>query len=203
MVSLSTGLTLGLIGAAVLGFYKLGGASGIGSRLGGGFSSLFDSFSSSLNPIQAAIDKNNAENPALDPVLVAQARFEEATTLDPNLAADRFVDPAGIYDPYTTVATPVAPTPVAPTPVAPTPVAPTPQTQVPIISRKPALIPEPIPESSFTVTTVTPTGTTIAPYFGAVSPTPITKEVTPFAGSLEYIFTNNRGLNSTRSTRYG
>ena len=27
-------------------------------------------------------------------------------TLDPNLAADRFVDPAGIYDPYTTVASP-------------------------------------------------------------------------------------------------
>ena len=198
MVSLSTIITLGAIGTAVLGFYKLGGASGIGSRVGGGFSSLFDSFTSSLNPIQAAIDKNNAENPALNPTLVAQARFEEATTLDPNLAADRFVDPAGIYDPYTTV-----PTPVAPTPVAPTPVAPTPQTQVPIISRQPTFVPTPIPESTFTVATVTPTGTTTSPYFGAVSPTPITKEVTPFAGSLEYIFTNNRGLNSTRSTRYG
>ena len=77
MVSLSTGLTLGLIGAAILGFYKLGGASGIGSRLGGGFSDLFDSFVSSLNPVQTAIDKNNAENPALNPILVAQARFEE------------------------------------------------------------------------------------------------------------------------------
>ena len=113
MVSLSTIITLGAIGTAVLGFYKLGGASGIGSRVGGGFSSLFDSFTSSLNPIQAAIDKNNAENPALNPTLVAQARFEEATTLDPNLAADRFVDPAGIYDPYTTVPTPIAPTPIA------------------------------------------------------------------------------------------
>jgi hypothetical protein len=99
MVSISTGLTLGLIATAVLGFYKLGGASGIGSRLGGGFSSLFDSFGSSLNPVQAAIDKNNAENPALNPTLVAQARFEEATTLDPNLSADRFIDPAGKYDP--------------------------------------------------------------------------------------------------------
>ena len=99
MVSISTGLTLGLIATAVLGFYKLGGASGIGSRLGGGFSSLFDSFGSSLNPVQAAIDKNNAENPALNPILVAQARFEEKTTLDPNLAADRFIDPAGKYDP--------------------------------------------------------------------------------------------------------
>ena len=94
MVSLSTGLTLGLIGAAILGFYKLGGASGIGSRLGGGFSDLFDSFGSALNPISAI-----TENPALNPVLVAQARYEEATTLDPNLAANKFVDPAGKYDP--------------------------------------------------------------------------------------------------------
>ena len=94
MVSLSTGLTLGLIGAAILGFYKLGGASGIGSRLGGGFSDLFDSFGSALNPVSAI-----TENPALNPVLVAQARYEEATTLDPNLAANRFVDPAGKYDP--------------------------------------------------------------------------------------------------------
>ena len=94
MVSLSTGLTLGLIGAAILGFYKLGGASGIGSRLGGGFSDLFDSFGSALNPVSAI-----TENPALNPVLVAQARYEEATTLDPNLAANKFVDPAGKYDP--------------------------------------------------------------------------------------------------------
>ena len=94
MVSLSTGLTLGLIGAAILGFYKLGGASGIGSKLGGGFSDLFDSFGSALSPISAI-----TENPALNPVLVAQARYEEATTEDPNLAANRFVDPAGKYDP--------------------------------------------------------------------------------------------------------
>ena len=94
MVSLSTGLTLGLIGAAILGFYKLGGASGIGSRLGGGFSDLFDSFGSALSPVSAI-----TENPALNPVLVAQARYEEATTADPNLAANRFVDPAGKYDP--------------------------------------------------------------------------------------------------------
>lgn len=99
MVSFSTGITLGLIGVALLGFYKLGGASGIGSRLGGGFSSLFDSFGSSLNPVQAAIGKYT-ENPALNPLLVAQARYEEATTLDPNLDPGRFVDPAGKYDPF-------------------------------------------------------------------------------------------------------
>jgi hypothetical protein len=49
MVSLSNWATLALIGGGILAFYKLGGASGIGSRLGGGFSTLFDSFSSTLN----------------------------------------------------------------------------------------------------------------------------------------------------------
>ena len=48
MVSLSNWATLALIGGGILAFYKLGGASGIGSRLGGGFSTLFDSFSKSL-----------------------------------------------------------------------------------------------------------------------------------------------------------
>ena len=49
MVSISNWATLALIGGGILAFYKLGGAGGIGSRIGGGFSSLFDSFSSSLN----------------------------------------------------------------------------------------------------------------------------------------------------------
>ena len=48
MVSIKTGLTLGLIGAGLLAFYKLGGATGLGSRIGAGFSgfgqSLADSF---------------------------------------------------------------------------------------------------------------------------------------------------------------
>ena len=49
MVSISNWATLALIGGGILAFYKLGGAGGIGSRIGGGFSSLFDSFSSALN----------------------------------------------------------------------------------------------------------------------------------------------------------
>ena len=49
MVSISNWATLALIGGGILAFYKLGGAGGIGSRIGGGFSNLFDSFSSSLN----------------------------------------------------------------------------------------------------------------------------------------------------------
>jgi len=48
MVSIKTGLTLGLIGAGLLAFYKLGGATGLGSRIGAGFSgfgqSLADAF---------------------------------------------------------------------------------------------------------------------------------------------------------------
>ena len=49
MVSISNALTLALIGGGILAFYKLGGAGGIGSRIGGGFSNLFDSF---LYPIK-------------------------------------------------------------------------------------------------------------------------------------------------------
>ena len=48
MVSIKSGLTLGLIGAGALAFYALGGAKGIGSRIGGGFTgfgqSLADAF---------------------------------------------------------------------------------------------------------------------------------------------------------------
>ena len=40
MVSLNTALTLGVIGAAIAAFYGLGGASGIGSRIGSGLSSF-------------------------------------------------------------------------------------------------------------------------------------------------------------------
>jgi hypothetical protein len=48
MVSIKTGLTLGLLGAGALAFFALGGAKGIGSRIGGGFTgfgqSLADAF---------------------------------------------------------------------------------------------------------------------------------------------------------------
>ena len=48
MVSIKTGLTLGLLGVGALAFFALGGAKGIGQRIGSGFSgfgqSLADSF---------------------------------------------------------------------------------------------------------------------------------------------------------------
>jgi len=43
MVRASTLLTLGLIGAGLLAFTSLGGASGIGQRIGGGFKAFSDS----------------------------------------------------------------------------------------------------------------------------------------------------------------
>ena len=98
MVSLSNLLTLGLIGGGILAFYRLGGAGGIGSRIGGGFTTLFDSFTNALNPLTNVIE--NLQNPALNPLRVAAAEVESAVTIDPNADPNKFVDPAGKYDPY-------------------------------------------------------------------------------------------------------
>jgi len=51
MVSLNTILAIGGIGAAIIIFQSLGGASGIGSRIGGGFATFGSSLSNSLNPL--------------------------------------------------------------------------------------------------------------------------------------------------------
>ena len=53
MVSLNTVLAIGGIAAAYLIFKNLGGASGIGSKIGGGFSSFGSAFSESLTPLFA------------------------------------------------------------------------------------------------------------------------------------------------------
>jgi len=104
MVSISNWLTLGLIGGGILAFYRLGGASGIGSRIGGGFSSLFDSFTKAINPLTAAHERGveNLQNPALNPLLVAGAELEASIIPDPNLAEGRYEPAAGDppYDPY-------------------------------------------------------------------------------------------------------
>ena len=50
MVSISNLLTLGLIGAGVFAFYKLGGASGIGQKIGGGFNDFIGGITSSVTP---------------------------------------------------------------------------------------------------------------------------------------------------------
>ena len=51
MVSLNTILGVGGIAAAYFIFQGLGGATGIGSRIGGGFTAFSDSLVKSLNPI--------------------------------------------------------------------------------------------------------------------------------------------------------
>tara|TARA_R110002020_G_scaffold116474_2_gene266923 strand:- start:283 stop:897 length:615 start_codon:yes stop_codon:yes gene_type:complete len=56
MVSIKSLITLGLIGGGILAFYRLGGASGIGSRIGGGFGSLFDGFTGGLNPVKDVLN---------------------------------------------------------------------------------------------------------------------------------------------------
>ena len=115
MVSISNLLTLGLIGGGILAFYKLGGAGGIGSKIGGGFSSLFDSFTSSIFPVTNAVGRlaENVQNPALNPFSVAWERFLESISKDPNTDQGKF-EPSGEgtekaeynpYDPFKTTST--------------------------------------------------------------------------------------------------
>ena len=57
MVSLNSLITIGIIGAAALAFTSLGGAGGIGSRIGGSFGGGIRSFNAALqglNPFAAA-----------------------------------------------------------------------------------------------------------------------------------------------------
>lgn len=85
MVSLKTLFTLGIIGAGLLAFTSLGGAGGIGQRIGGGFKAFQDnlvgSFTGALNPFGAAatsgeplIDLQLSNDPSryTDPATVAQ-----------------------------------------------------------------------------------------------------------------------------------
>ena len=59
MVSLNTVLAVGGIAAAYFIFKNLGGASGIGSRIGGGFSDFGMALTKSLNPLQTAFGQSS------------------------------------------------------------------------------------------------------------------------------------------------
>ena len=73
MVSLNTVLTLGVIGAAIAAFYGLGGASGIGSRIGSGLSSFGQSLQSSLIPtITTPTTPSNLDLKSLEEQGIAQ-----------------------------------------------------------------------------------------------------------------------------------
>ena len=65
MVKLNTILALGGIAAAYFIFKNLGGASGIGSKIGGGFSSFGTSLTESLSPLSSAFAQ---KSPQLDMV---------------------------------------------------------------------------------------------------------------------------------------
>ena len=71
MVSISNLLTLGLIAGGALAFIKLGGASGIGSRVGGGFNDLFSSFTGGLIG-------GDSKEPTYDPAIHGSLPVEEA-----------------------------------------------------------------------------------------------------------------------------
>lgn len=73
MVSLNTALTLGIIGVAIAAFYGLGGASGIGSRIGSGLSSFGQSLQSSLIPtITTPTTPSNLDLKSLEEQGIAQ-----------------------------------------------------------------------------------------------------------------------------------
>lgn len=58
MVSIKSGLTLGLIGAGALAFYALGGAKGIGSRIGGGFTGFGQSLADAFKFPEFVVEKS-------------------------------------------------------------------------------------------------------------------------------------------------
>jgi hypothetical protein len=63
MVSLNTVLAVGGIAAAYFIFKNLGGASGIGSKIGGGVSAFGTSLSESLNPLQNVFGQQQQQDP--------------------------------------------------------------------------------------------------------------------------------------------
>jgi len=103
MVSLNTILAIGGIGAAYILFQSLGGASGIGSRIGGGFATFGTSLTSALNPL------SNLSNP-FRTGFTEDGQFYDTSALtgssttpqqrqdsldkqnDPNLSHDRWED---------------------------------------------------------------------------------------------------------------
>ena len=66
MVSLNNLLTLGLIGGAIAAFYGLGGASGIGARIGQGFRGLGEGFTAGISSlIPTTVTGSTPSNTAL------------------------------------------------------------------------------------------------------------------------------------------
>jgi len=72
MVSLNTVLAVGGIAAAYFIFKNLGGASGIGSKIGGGVSAFGTSLSESLNPLQNVFAQQKQQDPIYERYLAGE-----------------------------------------------------------------------------------------------------------------------------------
>ena len=72
MVSLNTVLAVGGIAAAYFIFKNLGGASGIGSKIGGGVSAFGTSLSESLNPLQNVFGQQQQQDPIYERYLAGE-----------------------------------------------------------------------------------------------------------------------------------
>jgi len=72
MVSLNTVLAVGGIAAAYFIFKNLGGASGIGSKIGGGVAAFGTSLSESLNPLQNVFAQQKQQDPIYERYLAGE-----------------------------------------------------------------------------------------------------------------------------------
>jgi len=87
MVNLNTLFTLGILGAGLLAFTSLGGAGGIGQRIGGGFKAFQDNlvggFTGALNPFGAAATSGE---PKINLQLSSDpSRYTDPATVERNL----------------------------------------------------------------------------------------------------------------------
>ena len=73
MVSLNTVLAVGGIAAAYFIFKNLGGASGIGSKIGGGVAAFGTSLTESLNPLQNVFGQQEQQDPIYERYLKGEA----------------------------------------------------------------------------------------------------------------------------------
>ena len=96
MVSLNTIFTLGVIGAGLLAFTSLGGAGGIGQRLGGSFGGGIRSFNENIS------SSFNAALQGLNPFAAAQESEGEKINLILPGDPDMYTDPKSVTlpEPY-------------------------------------------------------------------------------------------------------
>ena len=90
MVSLNSLITIGIIGAAALAFTSLGGAGGIGSRIGGSFGGGIRSFNESIT------SSFNAALQGLNPFAAAEESTGEKINLQLSSDPSMYTDPSTV-----------------------------------------------------------------------------------------------------------